>query len=84
MPSRRRGASAKPWPHEEITMHVTLQRVLMAYRPLYLNGLLRDGQYQLPKADPDRPAPSAGTTRTRQRTLLAALTHTVPHHRSKP
>lgn len=61
-------------------MHVTLQRVLMAYRPLYLSGLLRDGQYQLPKADPD---PSASPGRTRQRTLLAALIHTVSHPRSK-
>ncbi|HTH67041.1 MAG TPA: hypothetical protein VL545_02235 [Rhodanobacter sp.] len=64
-------------------MHVTLQRVLMAYRPLYLSGLLRDGQYRLPKADPDHPAASASPGRTRQRTLLAALIHTVSHPRSK-
>ena len=64
-------------------MHVTLQRILMAYRPLYLNGLFRDGQYRLPKADPGVPAPSAGTTRPRQHALLAALIHAVPHPRSK-
>jgi hypothetical protein len=27
-----------------------LDRVLMAYRPLYLQGLLLDGQYRLPQA----------------------------------
>ena len=64
-------------------MHVTLQRILMAYRPLYLNGLLRDGQYRLPKTDPGAASPSAGTSRTRQRALLAALIHAVPHSRSK-
>ncbi len=64
-------------------MHVTLQRILMAYRPLYLSGLLRDGQYRLPKADPEYPATSANPRRTRQRTLLAALIHTVSHPRNK-
>ena len=33
-------------------MHPLLQRTLMAYRPLYLNGLLLDGQYKLPRTDP--------------------------------
>lgn len=28
-----------------------LQRVLMAYRPLYLRGLLLDGQYRFPAKD---------------------------------
>jgi hypothetical protein len=61
-------------------MNKILQRTLVAYRPLYLNGLLLDGQYRLPKADP----PDAiGPARARQRTLLAALTHIVFHHRSK-
>lgn len=58
-------------------MKPMLQRVLMAYRPLYLNGLLLDGQYKLPKADPTDAA--AGTPRVRRRTLLAALTHIVFH-----
>ncbi len=35
-----------------------LNRVLMAYRPLYLRGLLMDGQYRLlmaPERSPDSP-----------------------------
>ncbi len=62
-------------------MNKILHRTLKAYRPLYLNGLLLDGQYRLPKAnrpDADDMPP------TRQRTLLAALTHLVFHPRSKP
>jgi hypothetical protein len=61
-------------------MNKILQRSLVAYRPLYLNGLLLDGQYRLPKANP---AGAGGVTPRRQRALLAALTHTVFHHRSK-
>lgn len=61
-------------------MNKILQRTLMAYRPLYLNGLLLDGQYRLPKANPPGATDPA---RMRQRTLLAALTHVVFHHRSK-
>lgn len=60
-------------------MKPMLKTVLMAYRPLYLNGLLLDGQYKLP-----RPAPTdAATPRARRRTLLAALTHIVWHPRGK-
>ncbi|HZX70444.1 MAG TPA: hypothetical protein VFE77_06455 [Rhodanobacter sp.] len=62
-----------------------LQRILTAYRPLYLHGLLLDGQYRLPMADqPTGPAISAN--RSRRRSLLAALTglsHHLFHHRSK-
>lgn len=61
-------------------MKPMLQRVLMAYRPLYLNGLLLDGQYKLPKA---APADAAGTPRARRRSLLAALTHIVFHPRGR-
>jgi len=58
-------------------MKPMLKTVLMAYRPLYLNGLLLDGQYKLP-----RPAPTgAATPRARRRTLLAALAHIVWHPR---
>ncbi|NMW25455.1 MAG: hypothetical protein A2211_15600 [Rhodanobacter sp. RIFOXYA1_FULL_67_6] len=65
-------------------MHPLLQRTLMAYRPLYLNGLLLDGQYKLPRTDPTTdPAGSPGLPRPRQRILLAALTHFVFQHRSK-
>jgi len=60
-------------------MHPLLQRTLKAYRPLYLNGLLLDGQYKLPKAVPtDVAAP-----RARRRVLLAALTHIIFRARSK-
>ena len=63
-------------------MNPILQRTLMAYRPLYLHGLLMDGQYRLPTTDqPVDSTPSAG--QTRQRSLLVALTHIVFHHRSK-
>lgn len=34
-----------------------MNRVLMAYRPLYLRGLLMDGQYRLPPPS-EPPAPS--------------------------
>lgn len=61
-------------------MKPLLQRVLMAYRPLYLNGLLLDGQCELPQANPPH---ALGTSRVRQRTLLAALTPIVFHYRSK-
>lgn len=61
-------------------MNKFLHHALMAYRPLYLHGLLLDGQYRLPKVDSPG---AAGMARARQRTLLAALTHIVFHHRSK-
>ena len=51
-------------------MHPLLQRTLMAYRPLYLNGLLLDGRYKLPKADS---TDAAGTPRVRRRTLLSHI-----------
>ncbi len=60
-------------------MHPLLQRTLMAYRPLYLNGLLLDGQYKLPKAAPT----DAAAPRARRRVLLAALPHIVFGPRSK-
>ncbi|MBB6247454.1 hypothetical protein [Rhodanobacter sp. A1T4] len=67
-------------------MNPLINRVLAAYRPLYLRGLLMDGQYKWPSVDaqddPLRPA-----RQTRPRLLLAALTglrHIVPSQRSKP
>jgi len=60
-------------------MHPLLQRTLMTYRPLYLNGLLLDGQYKLPRAAPT----DAAAPRARRRVLLAALTHIVFRPRSK-
>lgn len=65
-------------------MNPFLQRVLMAYRPMYLNGLLLDGQYKWPKTDsPDDPAGSARSSRSRQRSLLAALIPDTSRHRSE-
>ena len=51
-----------------MTKKSTIDRVLMAYRPLYLHGLLRDGQYRLPASSEPKPGAK------RQRLLLAALT----------
>lgn len=62
-----------------MTNRSLLDRVLTAYRPLYLNGLLLDGQYKL-----SRPAPTDAAPRPRRRALLAALTHLVWPARSKP
>lgn len=41
-------------------MAFSIDNILMAYRPLYLRGLLMDGQYRLPAA-PD-PPPVTGKT----------------------
>lgn len=60
-------------------MHPTLKRVVAAYRPLYLNGLLRDGLYPPPRAVAAPGAP-------RRRGLLVALAsllHTTHPTRSK-
>lgn len=41
-------------------MPFSLERILMAYRPLYLRGLLMDGQYRFPAAPaPAPPAPAS-------------------------
>lgn len=60
-----------------------LDRVLMAYRPLYLNGLLLDGQYRLPTEAAQEDAPHPPTHR-RRLTLLAltALRHALSSLRS--
>ena len=34
-------------------MALSIGKILMAYRPLYLRGLLMDGQYRLPAAAPE-------------------------------
>lgn len=54
-----------------------LQRVLMAYRPLYLRGLLLDGQYRFPVTDASqaqkKPAPApTGSGLPAARAILAA------------
>ncbi len=64
-----------------MTNKTMLDRVLLAYRPLYLHGLLLDGQYRLPRAA----APSQGARRRRM--LLAALTglrHVLSPTRNQP
>jgi hypothetical protein len=66
-------------------MNPLLNRVLMAYRPLYLRGLLMDGQYKWPSVD-ESDDPSKPASRTRPRMLLVALTglrQIIPLHRSK-
>lgn len=68
-----------------MTKKSAIDRVLKAYRPLYLQGLLLDGQYRLPKAAAreegcERPA-------RRRRITLVALTglhHLIPSGRSQP
>lgn len=50
-------------------MHPALHRVLLAYRPLYLNGLLKDGPYRLPDREPGAARPAS----TAPRALLVAL-----------
>ena len=64
-----------------MTRKSAIDRVLMAYRPLYLQGLLRDGQYRLPASHAQKPAAR------RRRMLLAALTglrHIVSSTRNAP
>lgn len=36
-------------------MAISMGKILMAYRPLYLRGLLMDGQYRLPVNTPEPP-----------------------------
>jgi len=59
-------------------MNKTLQRTVRAYRPLYLHGLLLDGQYRLPRADPP---PVAAAARRARPALLAMLFQLVLHPR---
>jgi hypothetical protein len=59
-------------------MHPILRRVLKAYRPLYLHGLLRDGQNHSPAADAPNEL-SAPARSIRPRMLLLALTG-LRHH----
>jgi hypothetical protein len=61
-------------------------RLLQAYRPLYLHGLLMDGQYRIPSTDipVDRAMPASGSA-SRKRMLLVALAglrHVTSFHRS--
>lgn len=49
-------------------MAFPIGRILMAYRPLYLRGLLMDGQYGLPKT----PAPPASGKTVKTSTEVVA------------
>ena len=49
-------------------MPFPIGRILMAYRPLYLRGLLMDGQYRYPV----RPAPAPTAEAERSSTEVAA------------
>ncbi len=49
-------------------MNKFLQRTVMAYRPLYLHGLLLDGQYRLPRSGPP---PAVDPAPRPRRTLFA-------------
>jgi hypothetical protein len=80
MGGRWSGGGLKP---EETTMRPALHRVLAAYRPLYLNGLLRDGQYRLPKPAGTGPAGHAASARPPRRGLLVALASLLVHHRGR-
>jgi|GEM_PF-7122798 len=59
-------------------MNPILQCVLLAYRPLYLHGLLMDGQYRLPTVSTaDRTTVGPGSDRSQRRALIAALVAAV-------
>jgi hypothetical protein len=64
-------------------MKPLLNRLLMAYRPLYLHGLLMDGRSASPR---DHPSTSAPLARQARRMLLIALAdarHSSPFLRSR-
>ena len=61
-----------------------LDRIVMAYRPLYLQGLLRDGQYRLPQAARQEGAPERPVHRRRFTLVaLAGLHHLMSSIRSQ-
>lgn len=45
-------------------MAFPIGKILMAYRPLYLRGLLMDGQYTLPASTPEPAQGKKATTST--------------------
>ena len=67
-----------------MTKKPMLDRVLMAYRPLYLQGLLLDGQYHLPQAAKPKDTHERPVHR-RRFTLVAllGLHHLMPSIRSR-
>ena len=69
-------------------MNPLLDRLLQAYRPLYLHGLRMDGHLQLPRTGmPLDSLPPASGSASRKRMLLVALSglrHIAPNHRGSP
>ncbi|MEP6900053.1 MAG: hypothetical protein ABI870_16125 [Rhodanobacter sp.] len=67
-------------------MKTLMNRMLQAYRPLYLHGLLMDGQYRIPSAEiPADPLKPTSGPASRKRMLLVALggpAHLNPSDRS--
>jgi hypothetical protein len=62
-------------------MNDLMNRILLAYRPLYLRGLLMDGQYRLPAAQAAPPTkgkkliqPAPAFRPARRRVLIATAT----------
>ncbi|MFC4525598.1 hypothetical protein ISN76_00145 [Dyella halodurans] len=58
-------------------MPFPLDRILMAYRPLYLRGLLMDGQYKLPA----RPTPETVVKQEGSSTEVVAERVAVAPHK---
>lgn len=58
-------------------MHPAIHRLLCAYRPLYLNGVLKDGHFRLPTGR----GPDASTVSAKPRALLVALLPLARTHR---
>ena len=67
-----------------MTKKSAIDRVLMAYRPLYLQGLLLDGQYRLPRpAAPEEARERPACRRRFTLVALAGLHHFVPSIRRR-
>lgn len=60
-----------------------LDRVLMAYRPMYLHGLLLDGQYQRPAAAGQKDASEGHARRRLTLVALAGLHQAMSSLRSR-
>lgn len=66
-----------------MTKKSAIDRVLMAYRPLYLQGLLLDGQYRLPTKAAREDAQHRSVHRRFTLVALLGLHHFVPSIRSR-
>lgn len=59
-------------------MALNMGKILMAYRPLYLRGLLMDGQYRLPVDPPPPPSSPHGKKVKVSREVVATRTPVAP------